>query len=119
MRAAGPLPPPHLGAPIRAPIQATHTLIAHNNDCSSLAAAAPPPYPTDHRLRPLEICICVLASVDTDAVKHGMCIGVGLGWQRRCKICQSLRELDNQGAVFFWGGFGGHHAGCRVRSCRA
>ena len=29
-----------------------------------------------------------------------MYIGVGVGWQRRCKTCRSLRELDNQGAVF-------------------
>ena len=28
-------------------------------------------------------------------------IGVGVGWQRRCKTCQSLRELDNQGTVSF------------------
>ena len=27
--------------------------------------------------------------------------GVGVGWQRRCETSQSLRELDNQGAVFF------------------
>ena len=25
-------------------------------------------------------------------------VGVGVGWQRRCKTCNSLRELDNQGA---------------------
>ena len=37
-----------------------------------------------------------------DAVKHFMYIGVGFGWQRRCKTCQSLRELDNQGTVFFF-----------------
>ena len=30
-----------------------------------------------------------------------MYIGAGVGWQRRCKTCQSLRELDNHGAVFF------------------
>ena len=30
-----------------------------------------------------------------------MYIGVGVGWQRRCKTCQLLRELDNQGTVFF------------------
>ena len=30
-----------------------------------------------------------------------MYIGVGVGWQRRCKTCLSLRELDNQGTVFF------------------
>ena len=29
-----------------------------------------------------------------------MYIGVGVGWQRRCKTCQPLRELDNQGIVF-------------------
>ena len=40
------------------------------------------------------------ASVGTDAVKHCMYIGVGVGWQRRCKTCQSLRELDNQGTLF-------------------
>ena len=28
--------------------------------------------------------------------------GVGVGWQRRCKICQSLRELNNQGAFFLF-----------------
>ena len=29
---------------------------------------------------------------------------VGVGWHRRCKTRQSLRELDNQGTVtfFFW-----------------
>ena len=26
---------------------------------------------------------------------------LGVGWQRRCKIRQSLRELDHQGTVFF------------------
>ena len=31
---------------------------------------------------------------------HYMYIGAGVGWQRRRKICQSLRELDNQGTVF-------------------
>ena len=25
--------------------------------------------------------------------------GVGVGWQRRCKTCQSLRVLDDQGTV--------------------
>ena len=30
-----------------------------------------------------------------------MYIGVGVGWQRRCRTCQSLRELDNHGGVFF------------------
>ena len=25
---------------------------------------------------------------------------VGVGWQRHCKTCRSLRELDNQGTVF-------------------
>ena len=25
-----------------------------------------------------------------------MYIGAGVGWQRRCKTCQSLRQLDNQ-----------------------
>ena len=29
-----------------------------------------------------------------------MCIGVGVGRQRRCKACQTLRERDNQGTVF-------------------
>ena len=30
---------------------------------------------------------------------------VGVGWQRHCKTCRSLRELDNQGTVFcFFGG---------------
>ena len=28
-----------------------------------------------------------------------MYIRVGVGWQRRCKTRQSLRELDNQGTV--------------------
>ena len=34
------------------------------------------------------------------------CIGwVGVGWQRHCITCRSLRELDNQSAVFcFFGG---------------
>ena len=40
-----------------------------------------------------------MASVGTDAVKHLAYIGVGVGWQRRCKTFQSLRELDNQGTV--------------------
>ena len=32
-----------------------------------------------------------------------MYIGVGVGWQRRCKTCQSLRVLENQdGTVFFF-----------------
>ena len=35
-----------------------------------------------------------------------MYIGVGVGWQRSCKICQSLRELDNQGIIFWGGGAG-------------
>ena len=26
---------------------------------------------------------------------------VGVGWQRRCKTCSSLLELDNQGTAFF------------------
>ena len=30
-----------------------------------------------------------------------MYIGVGVGWQQRCKTCHSLREQDNQGTVFF------------------
>ena len=29
-----------------------------------------------------------------------MYIGVGVGWQRRCKPCQSLRVVDNQ-VLFF------------------
>ena len=29
-------------------------------------------------------------------------MGVGVGWRRRCKTCQSLRELDNQGTVSFF-----------------
>ena len=29
-------------------------------------------------------------------------VGIGVGWQRRCKTCQSLRELDTQGTVFFF-----------------
>ena len=29
-----------------------------------------------------------------------MYVGVGVGWQRRCKTCQSVRELDNRGTVF-------------------
>ena len=37
------------------------------------------------------------------AVKHYMSIGVGVGWQRRCKTYQSVRELDNQGTVFLGG----------------
>ena len=27
---------------------------------------------------------------------------VGVGWQRHCRTCCSLRELDNQGIVFFF-----------------
>ena len=42
-----------------------------------------------------------------------MYIGVGAGWQRRCKTCHSLRELDNQGTVFCLI-FGGQHDGYRV-----
>ena len=62
-----------------------------------------------------------------------MYIGVGVGWQRRYKTCQSLRELDNRGTAFcFFRGhrssrwlspgcrfcfcFCGHHDGYRVRS---
>ena len=30
-----------------------------------------------------------------------MFIGRRVDWQRRCKISRSLRELDNQGTVFF------------------
>ena len=44
--------------------------------------------------------ILKLASVDTDAVKHYMYIGVGVGWQRRSKTCQSLRELDRVSFLF-------------------
>ena len=29
---------------------------------------------------------------------------VGVGWQRHCRTCRSLRELDNQGTSFFFGG---------------
>ena len=43
-----------------------------------------------------------LDSVGTDAVKHYMYIGVGVGWQRCCRTCQSLRELDSPGTVFFF-----------------
>ena len=32
---------------------------------------------------------------------------VGVGWQRHCKTCHSLRELDNQGTVFLCVFFGG------------
>ena len=32
-----------------------------------------------------------------------MYIEVGVGWQRRWKTCQSLRELDNKGVFFFFG----------------
>ena len=42
-----------------------------------------------------------------------MHIGVGAGWQRRCKTSQSLRALDNHGTVVL---FGGRHDGYRVRS---
>ena len=27
---------------------------------------------------------------------------IGVGWQRHCKTCRSLRELDDQGSVFFF-----------------
>ena len=31
-----------------------------------------------------------------------ICIGwVGVGWQRHCKTCRSLHELDNQGTYLF------------------
>ena len=46
-----------------------------------------------------------------------MHVGVGVGRQRRCKACQSLRELDNQLTVSFF--FCGHHHGYQVRSCCA
>ena len=58
-----------------------------------------------------------MASVGTDALKTNMYIGVGVGWQRRCKTCHSLRERDNQGTVFFF--FTGHHDGYRVTVCRS
>ena len=41
-------------------------------------------------------------------------MGVGVGWQRRWKLCQALRELDNHGIDCFF--FGGHDDGYRVRS---
>ena len=41
---------------------------------------------------------------------------VGIGWQRRCKTRQSLRELDHQGTVFFFGGGAITMADGRVRS---
>ena len=48
-----------------------------------------------------KIYIQLLVSVGTDdAVKRYMYIGVSVDWKRRCKTCQSLRELDNQGTVF-------------------
>ena len=31
-----------------------------------------------------------------------MYIGVGVRWQRRRKTCHSLRELDNEGTLFFF-----------------
>ena len=40
-------------------------------------------------------------SVGTDAVKGCMCTRVGVGLQQRCKTCQSLRGLENQGTVSF------------------
>ena len=40
--------------------------------------------------------------------------GVGVGWQRHCKTCQSPRELDNQGTASFF--FGGNHDVYLVRS---
>ena len=43
----------------------------------------------------------MLALVGTDAVQHYMYIRGGVGWQRRCKTCQSLRKLDNQGTILF------------------
>ena len=37
---------------------------------------------------------------------------VGVGWRRYCETRLSLRELDNQGAVFrIFVVFGGHHGG--------
>ena len=48
-----------------------------------------------------------------------VCLGVGVGWQRRCKKCLSLRELDKEGTVFFFFVADGHHDGYRVRSCCA
>ena len=49
----------------------------------------------------------------THPLPCSMFIG-GVGWQKRCKTCQSLRELDNLGGTVFC--FGGHHDGYRVRS---
>ena len=50
-----------------------------------------------------------LASYIYIYILYTRCIGwVGVGWQRRCKTRQSLRELDNQGA-FFRFAFGGRH----------
>ena len=43
-----------------------------------------------------------------------MYTGVSVGWQRRCKTCQSLRELDNPGAVFLFLFCGDHQNGYRV-----
>ena len=52
-------------------------------------------------LPPLDIYIQWLAPVSTDAAKHYINVGVGVGWQRRCNTCQSLSELDNQGTFYF------------------
>ena len=59
-----------------------------------------PSHPLEYAPPPSGIYIIVGLGC-TDAVQHFMYIGVGVGWQRRCKTCQSLRELDNQGTVFF------------------
>ena len=41
---------------------------------------------------------------------------VGVGWQRHCKTCRSLHELDHQGTVFWLCSGGSITAGGRVGS---
>ena len=67
----------------------------------------PPTYPPTHPTTSTTPYLTLPPSeVGIDAVKSYLYIGVGVGWQRRCKTCQSLRELDNQGTVclLFLGG---------------
>ena len=87
-------------------------LVFSSKSCPALSEAWAPAY-----AEPLYIQL--LASVGTDAAQHYMYSGVDVGWQRRCKTCQSLRELYNQGTVSSCFSFGGHHDGYRVRLCCA
>ena len=43
-----------------------------------------------------------LALMLLNIILRSIYVGVGVGWQQRCKTCQSLRELYNQGTFFFF-----------------